>query len=239
MTKFPHEVGPSCPWYDMAEKYGGPNINWCENTICGWFNEPANTWSNLLYLVVGIYIWKAAKKDGQKFLSLWGPCIFITGLLSFFYHSTNNLLTQFGDFFGMYFLTGFLVSLNLRRLNIISNKFINIAFWLYVIVFSGVFYGALEMGIKVQFIIVVQAAIILGLEILCFNKAIQKIDYRFLGLGLIGIIIAETFSLLDVNRIMCDPNNHIIQGHALWHVIGAIAFIPVFKFYQQFNFERA
>jgi len=44
-------------------------------------------------------------------------------------------------------------------------------------------------------------------------------------------------SMLDATRIWCDPSNHIYNGHALWHILTAIALFLYFQFYQQFAFD--
>ena len=57
----PHQM--QCTWYDLTEKYGAPNIKWCEQTLCQFISEPANTWSNLGFLMVGILIYVYATKN--------------------------------------------------------------------------------------------------------------------------------------------------------------------------------
>ena len=49
-------ISPQCPWYEAQQAYGPPNVNWCEQTVCHIINEPANTWSNLIFLFVGLII---------------------------------------------------------------------------------------------------------------------------------------------------------------------------------------
>jgi hypothetical protein len=31
-----------------------------------------------------------------------------------------------------------------------------------------------------------------------------------------------------------DPDNHVVQGHALWHMISALCFVFLYNHYQQF-----
>ena len=50
-----HEVTdllPHCPWANWSR----PNIKWCEENLCQVITTPANTWSNLVYIIVGLYI---------------------------------------------------------------------------------------------------------------------------------------------------------------------------------------
>jgi hypothetical protein len=42
------------------------------------------------------------------------------------------------------------------------------------------------------------------------------------------------FSASDVTRKFCDPTNHWLQGHALWHLFGAVALYFSLHYYHQF-----
>jgi len=48
------------------------------------------------------------------------------------------------------------------------------------------------------------------------------------GLALLGA--AAVASLLDVTRIACDPQS-LLQGHAVWHLLSALALAALFRFY--------
>ena len=58
---YPNPHPPNCPWHSSADLLGAPNIKWCEATLCGWISEPANTWSNLLYLVSALALYLACQ----------------------------------------------------------------------------------------------------------------------------------------------------------------------------------
>ena len=59
-------IEPGCPWYEAQQSYGAPNVNWCEPTVCSVINEPANTWSNLPYLLVSLVLIKKMKDQPLK-----------------------------------------------------------------------------------------------------------------------------------------------------------------------------
>ena len=49
-----------CPWSELSH-FAPPNVKWCEAQVCGWIVEPANTWSNLAYILLGaLLLWRAA-----------------------------------------------------------------------------------------------------------------------------------------------------------------------------------
>ena len=38
------------PWYKLSS-VALPNVKWCEETLHGWVTEPANTWSNIPFIL--------------------------------------------------------------------------------------------------------------------------------------------------------------------------------------------
>ncbi|MBK6740332.1 MAG: ceramidase domain-containing protein [Haliea sp.] len=75
-----------------------------ETTVCSWISEPANTWSNALYLVFAFVIYVQCRKSPHLELRWMGPAMFFMGLFSLVYHASNNYVTQVFDFIGMYLL---------------------------------------------------------------------------------------------------------------------------------------
>ena len=68
--------------------------------------NPANTWSNLAYVALGLWMWRAAR--GRADLRRFGPASLAVGAFSFAYHASYTWALQFLDFVGM-FLFCFLV----------------------------------------------------------------------------------------------------------------------------------
>ena len=48
-------LSPGCPWYELSE-LRLPNFDWCEAQRCSYVVEPANAWSNLAYVIVGLVL---------------------------------------------------------------------------------------------------------------------------------------------------------------------------------------
>ena len=119
---YPNPHTEMCPWYDAAEMFGAPNVKWCETTLCSWISEPANTWSNLLYMVFAVIIIAQNGKDSRYELRWMGPAMFLMGLFSLVYHASNNYLTQLFDFIGMYLLVFWMLVINLRRAALIERS---------------------------------------------------------------------------------------------------------------------
>jgi hypothetical protein len=242
MSAYTNPHGLSCPWYPAAEMLGSPNIKWCEETLCQIITEPSNTWSNILFLIVSFYIYKSAKKTKQPELIWLAPAMFLMGLFSLIYHMSNNYLTQMFDFIGMYLFVFWLFVLNLRRLGAIKRENqvkLMVALSVSCTVLVHVMYLT---HTKFQFIVAVAAAAIMYTEYLYFkrNRQNQNISYRNLIVGATFVAFAQISSQLDLNRVswFCDPQNHFFQGHALWHVLGAIGLTIVYKHYEQFDYSK-
>ena len=228
----PH--APSCPWYDITEKTGAPNIKWCEETLCQWVSEPANTWSNLGYLIVGIFVtYIAFTKRHNTQLKQFGPIIFFMGAMSFFYHQSNFYLSQILDFIGMFFFVGWAIGMNLIRVGKLKAKNL-FAFNLALAIFYTISMHVMYLTeIKFQVIVLISAFIIIGTEI--WARKIQTVRYNWFLATLILLIIAFGFSISDGQRIWCDPTQHgwFSQGHAMWHWVACIAMYTIYQHYAQ------
>lgn len=228
----PH--GPSCPWYDITEKTGAPNIKWCEETLCQWVSEPANTWSNLGYLFFALIITYISIKKKHNFtMKQFGPIVFFMGAMSFFYHQSNFYISQVLDFVGMFFFVGWAIGMNLIRLGKLQKKHL-IAFNLGLGTFFTVAMHLMYIsGIKFQMIVMVAGALIFGTEIMA--RKLVKVSYKWFSITLGTILVAFSFSLSDNRRIWCDPSQHgwFSQGHAMWHWVCSIAMITLYFHYSQ------
>jgi hypothetical protein len=241
MSYYVNPHGHQCPWYAYAEMFGAPNVKWCEETLCSWISEPANTWSNIGYLLVAFYLyWSAKKNNNQMELKWFAPAMFLMGLFSLIYHMSNNYLSQIFDFIGMYLYVYWMIIINLKRMDVIERKHYIPLMLVMSIVSTVVLHLMYINHIKFQMIIAVAAIAIALSEFFCYRELKardEKAHYKFFWGGIILLIIAQSFSLLDGMRVMCDPTNHWFQGHAMWHYIAAIGLTVAYKHFEQFDFS--
>lgn len=206
-------------WYSLG-KWGWANVKWCEATMMGWVTEPANTWSNFAYILVGIFVLTQRSKAQHRLIRLMPWAAISLGLLSGFYHATNAWITQLGDFTGMYLVAGIPFLINLERLGFKSAGTYNAYIFLNVVGISITALGhSVGMPIQLIFAFFFGGVVIMELLLLKNSPATGYRNFLF-TLGLFAV--AGSFSALDVTRTMCDPHNHVIQGHALWHIFGGI-----------------
>ncbi len=236
--------GPGCPWYDMNQQFGDANVKWCEERLCTWFNEPANTWSNLGYMILALLIlWQGGRDSDslqQKTARIYGVALFICGAFSFWYHASNNYLTQVFDFVGMFIWAGFLVVSNLRRMgSITQQRFVPVYVGL-ILVCTALVPVCRAIGVPYQLLVVLLGIVIAITEAMASRRNTgPAFSHRWFYLGLVTIVIAEGFSILDLKRVLCMPQNHIIQGHAIWHIIASVGIYFVYLFYRQFRASAA
>lgn len=226
----PH--GPSCPWYSITESQGAPNIKWCENTLCQWISEPANTWSNLGYMIVGLLITYLAFKKKENFnLKQYGPIIFFMGAMSFFYHLSNFYGSQILDFVGMFFFVGWAMGMNLIRLEKLKENRLLVFNLILGTALTVILHGMYVTGIKFQAIVLFAGIFIIVTEIMAQKK--NPSEYKWIVISVALLIVAFGFSISDGQRLWCHPDEHgwFSQGHALWHWTASLAMFTIYKHY--------
>lgn len=212
-------IAPQCPWYEAQQKYGPPNVNWCEPTRCSYINEPANTWSNLGFVFVAIYL---IKKISDPVVKNFAWVVLVMGLFSGIYHASNNYLTQFFDFLGMALMTSFLLAFNVQRFPKNRHSF-GILFWFFSFLNMSLLMILDIIDVPVQTLLLINALPILVLEII--NGAREKSFKKYGQLAIAGVtlILAQISAQLDLKRIYCDESNLFLHGHVIWHLLCAVA----------------
>lgn len=233
----PHPQG--CFWYDYAEKFGVPDIKYCEETLCQFISEPANTWSNLSFILVGlaILVWYKPKPETSRFVELYGLNTVFVGVTSLLYHLSNNFLTQFIDFLGMYAFFGLLLLGNLELLGkIAKEKLLKIYLWSFL-PYSAVFFSFRFSGIPVQLSMLLIILAGLFTKILVVKR--YKIDIKLLALALSVFVVAFSCQLADINRLWCDPKNHWLQFHGLWHIFNGLGMGVLFFYFERIKIRSS
>jgi hypothetical protein len=209
----------------MRASWGAPNVKWCEATLCSWVNEPANAWSNLVYLAVGLWCAWRWHSTGSRAMGRFAWTTSLVGVLSFVFHATNNFATQLLDFIGMYVLAFLLVALNLRRMGWLRPERVGH-------VHVGLTVGCTlaipvmrHVRIPYQLVVLVAVLVIVGTEVSLSRRADRRESYRDFWRAVGLMAAAAACSVVDVTRVWCEPDNHWLQGHALWHLLSALALL--------------
>jgi hypothetical protein len=219
-----------CPWSGWTP----PNVDWCEEELCTWIVNPADTWSNLPYVILGVLMWMRASRSGDGRLMLFGPASIVVGVGSFVYHASYTYFFQFFDFVGMFVFCFTVITANALRLGWIDLRHKWTFFALGVGLFSALVPVLSQTNIVIQSLVGVLIAVILGQELAIWRRSSSDgVPYGlfFIALALLGS--AAAFSAADLARVWCDPGNHWVQGHAIWHLLTAASLYLLFLFYEQ------
>ncbi len=208
---------------------------WCEEQLCSWIREPANTASNIAYIIVGILILVNARRHSYPHLRLLGWFSILLGFMSGFYHATSSFFGEVLDYSSMFLISSYLLVANLSRLYLWAPRRVAITATLLftfsvvgLVQFQTV--GAVFFGIQIWTALIV--------ELILRKRSDRRPEYRSLWTSCALFLCAWGIWNLDTHRIVCDPTNHIINGHAIWHVMTAIAVWFIFKFYSQFGLRH-
>ena len=220
----PHPIlplQPGCPWEPLSS-FWLPNVRWCEAQLCSVVVEPANTWSNLAYVFAGLALLALGRSRGDRTFRIFGAAQIVVGASSFVYHMSYTGVLQVLDFFGMYVFTNLLIALNLVRLGGLSRERFWPAYATSVVALTVLTVALRFTPFPIQGIVFVA---ILGIVATELRDRTPGVDRRFFWASLATLTVAAGFSAADVTGVFCDPQNHFVQGHAIWHVLGAIALV--------------
>ncbi|MEI7937260.1 MAG: ceramidase domain-containing protein [Verrucomicrobiota bacterium] len=216
----------------------------CECQHPGLIKEPSNTWSNLGFIFSGLSIARLLRRgtyDGNSnglTRSLFYP-VFYSSLVVFLgpgsmaKHATNAPLGGFCDMLSMYLLASFTVAYAAERF-----------FRLKPLQFTWIFSLVLTSCIIANF---THCSIIFGffgntafafymlltvvLEVL--NIYVRKVQHEtrwaFFSVGtlLLSFVI---WNISKTGAPLCYPDS-LIQGHAIWHLLDALAAFFLFRYY--------
>ncbi len=203
------------------------------------FRTRANTWSNLAYVLVGIYAvvlgimdWNpsARKRYGPLLFHpalgiLFGFACCYLGAGSGLFHASLTRWGQQLDVAAMYAPLVALIALNLDRL---------LPAW-PVWSLAAVVAGTLLYLYKWS----MSSSIVLPVLILCVGAFMAldrfrrdtSLDFRWALLALVSLIAAVAFRQLDVARRFTGPDTWL-QGHVLWHVFTAASLACAWLYYR-------
>jgi len=202
-----------CPW----ENWKPTGVYFCEEMLCGWIRQPANSFSNLFFVFAAIYLWNRSRR-----LS-WIALVIAAG--SFFLHASMTFAGEVADLGGMFLLAAQFLSWTLERFlrRPISRSF----FWLAGLSPMALMLAFGSIGIL---IFQIEVASLVLMEFALWRRG-DTARYAYARTGLFIFTLAYGLWWLDVLQGWCNPQNHWFSGHVLWHALTALALVPFSKFY--------
>lgn len=196
--------------------------------------QPANSISSFGYVLAGLLmILMARSRDWISGFpplaaSVLGLAAVIVGIGSVLLHATLTLWGQFFDVLGMYLVSGFFLVSALARWRDIPDRRAMIYYGLLCAVLVATLYALPEVR-RWLFAVVLLVAIIL--ELVFARPRRPQVRTGYYAAGLIVNITAFTIWNLDQRGQLCAPDS-LLQGHAVWHLLGAVALWFAFLYYR-------
>ena len=223
----------------------GTGSGFCEASHPGLIKQPANTWSNIGFMIAGLTIgWQLTKGTfsankntiTQKFFyGTFLACVVVfLGPGSMAMHASEASRGGWFDMLSMYLICSYTFAYAMERFLSLS-----VLWFLAIFVFSlGTCLCVQELpyhipivGFIGNFIFAVFITLTVVFELL--NTFVRKLThkklYGFLSLGSLLLAFA-IWNLWKNDSYLCDPQS-LIQGHAIWHILDAVAAYFLFRFY--------
>lgn len=222
-------------WEAQAPSTCMPDSCFCEADRGGGVRQPANTWSNLAYVFLGLLILGAGVRPGaaNPFRSdpahVWayGLTAVALGLTSAWFHASLTFLGEWFDGMSMYLLVSLLVAHNLRRGGAVGRTGFLAAYGVLGVA-SGLFLAFSPVLRKESFGALVASLVVA--EVWARRRS-AALDGRWFAAAFASFIVAFGIWLLDYYRIVCSPGS-LLQGHAVWHLLCAGTIGLLFLYYR-------
>lgn len=213
-----------CPW----DGYAPATIAFCERRLCAWVVEPSNAWSNVAYVLVGFAVLWRTRPWGSTARWAIGVAAILLGLGSFAFHATGIRVFEVVDVSGMYLLSALGLGFAGRRLFSWPDGTV-VACIVATVLGSSLLMVALGNDGIAIFGVEMAAVIVAELYLRTRNPPGVGV---WLVRTIVVLLVALGIWLLDFHGPLCAPDNHLVTGHAVWHVLTAVG-ILLYDRYQE------
>ncbi|MGB8252026.1 MAG: ceramidase domain-containing protein [Anaerolineaceae bacterium] len=223
-----------------------PNHCFCEAIGTGLIRQPINAYTNIAYILAGliIIIFLSRTKNKRKTISpitelprrlliLFGLASIAVGIGSFIYHASFIFLGEQLDDDSMYLIGSFMLFYAIaHQRKLTAVKFIML-FMVLNLIFEGlIFFFPVIRGMLFGILIVVSLVIT---QTSIRRGLISDPKQQFMT-SIELFAAAYLIWILDKTHYLCYPTS-IFQGHAIWHILSAVAGLMMF-FFMDADYER-
>jgi hypothetical protein len=189
--------------------------------------EPSNAWSSLAYLLVGAWLAREARRTGDARAWAVVGAELLIGLGSFAFHATGSFAGELLDQTGMFLLSCLVLAFVAARAYGLSAGR------------SAALYAGATAASSAALLVVPPAGIPLFAAQLVAGLGWEASEWRrtrhpayrhlFWGIGI--FFVSFGIWLTDIAGVACAPSNHLVTGHAVWHVLNALSIERLYRFY--------
>jgi len=212
----------------------------CEHVRDGWVRQPANAWSNLGFVFVGLLVAQrpapppagaprhfVAIRDDTSYRLAFAVMAASVGLGSWLYHSSLTFVGQWFDVMAMYLLPTFVALYNLVRAGRLRiggflGAFVAINAllgWLLVVAPPARRY---LFGVTIVALVVS--------ELWARRRLPARPDIRWLQASAALLALAFLIWTADLRGWICAPHS-LVQGHSAWHLLCAASTWALYRYY--------
>ena len=204
-----------------------------EEDMGGYIRQPWNTVSSLGYVFVGVYILclpcenrnrKSLRMDESfPVVLLFAIATVVTGVGSTFFHMSLTFVGQTCDVVGMYLLSVFLILYAFRNQPKMTSTLFYVSYTLsnlillVILIFLPelrryLFAGMIVVGLLLEYF---------------FNR---KLQFKYILIATNSLLLGYIIWQLDNMKIFF-PKTGPLQGHAIWHLLGAVSCWFLYRHY--------
>ena len=230
-------------WWGWLGPDVGRGGNFCEAARTGWVRQPANTLSNLGFVVAGLAVaWYATERvrlgvtlgAHPALATAYAVLVVLLGPGSMAMHATQTDLGGHLDLLSMFLVSGFALAYALMRFVRRGPGFLGVVFVLAVVVgMAAQLRGgsAPLVGHVGNAAFALQVLLAVGLEVALVRRAVPRQDVWFGAASVVTLLSAfAIWTTGTTGHAWCRPDA-VLQQHALWHVLCACAAYLLFRHY--------
>ena len=220
----------------------GPDVGrgdgFCEAARPGCVKQPANTWSNLGFVIAGLAVaWHARLPSGAlggrtSLATAYAVLAVVLGPASAAMHATQTDLGGRLDVLSMHLIAGFILAYAVTRLLDAGPVALGVAFVAAVVV-AQVLTGRGghvpwlgSMGNAV-FALMLVTATMAGFLARQAGRLRAHVGWAIAAVGSI-LVALGIWSLSHGGGPWCDPHS-LLQGHAIWHLLCAVSTYGLYR----------
>lgn len=217
----------------------GRGASFCEAARDALVRQPANTFSNLGFVIAGLAVaWHVSRRgSGAMSVTLataYAVLVVLLGPGSAAMHASQSALGGHLDVYSMYLLAGFVFSYAAARLLALraagfAGLFVVVLGLCTIAEFTSAEVPVVMTVGNAAFALLLLAGLVL--EVVLRVRGVSGLDLRWGFASLATLLVAfAIWSMGKDGGPLCDPHS-LLQPHAVWHILDAAAAWLLFRYY--------